>query len=48
MQRKYLIAYGRYSQNFFILELAILNKIMQINRCKRLINLINKNKKIRV
>lgn len=42
------ITYAKCDQNFFVLELTISNKIIQINRRGQPIHLVSKSRKIRV
>lgn len=48
MQTKHLIVYIKYNQNFFVLELATLNKAIQITEYSQSNYLVSKNRKIRV
>lgn len=48
IQIEHVIANAKCNRNFFILELAIPNKAMQITGCGYPIYLINKNKKVKI
>lgn len=48
IQADQAITYARCDQNFFILDLATPNKVMQIIRHRRPTHLVSKNKKVRV